>query len=118
MATPETKAKKKLKDAIKAAFPTSKLRSNAAGGVGFSSGTVDFTLYADGVPFDIEVKAGDNTPTPLQVLDLKSSFAAGVTAVVLWADRPDEITAFIDHVRARLTGSPAILRLERSQLIG
>lgn len=98
MATPESKAKDKVKRLVGRVADERDvkfhLRSNAAGGVGFTSGTPDMTLYwrvgNNAIPIELEIKAGYKKPTPLQLAVLKKCLAAGVHSFVIWGDHiPD-----------------------------
>ena len=122
--TPETKAKKKIKDLItRVCLDTGMsvfIRSNAAGGVGFSSGTPDVTLFVRfrGAPFasrvvDLEVKAGRNEPSPLQIIRLKESHAAGNHAVVIWGDNKDEMAWLESFLKALPDMRHPVLKLEK-----
>ena len=100
-------------------------RSNAAGGVGFSNGTADTTLTftpagcSFAVNIDVEVKAKYNTPTLLQLINLRRSFLSGNNAWVIWADRDYELAWFEKNLRALLRGEYVhTLKIERLRAPG
>ena len=122
--TPETKAKKKIKDLItRVCLDTGMsvfIRSNTAGGVGFSSGTPDITLFVRfrGAPFasrvvDLEVKAGRNEPSPLQIIRLKESHAAGNHAIVIWGDGANEMAWLEAFLKSMPTMTYPVLKLDK-----
>lgn len=122
--TPETKAKKKIKELITQVGINVGMsvfvRSNTAGGVGFSSGTPDMTLFVRfrGAPFasrvvDLEVKAGRNDPSPLQIIRLKESHASGNHAIVIWGDNVNEMAWLEAFLKALPDMSHPVLKLEK-----
>lgn len=121
-ATPETKAKKVIKDTIKRVcesrgFPYL-IRTNAAGGIGFSTGIADMTLLVKTdvgmMVADIEVKAGRNTPTDIQVVHLKRMHAVGGSALVVWGDDANDMAAFTKFLTDFTPDIRPWLKLERT----
>lgn len=109
-ATPESKAKLKVKRLIESVAAERGipyyLRSNAAGGVGFANGTPDFTLYwrvgNTAMPIELEIKAGRGTPTPLQLAILSKCMAAGAHGFVIWGDHVPDLV-FLEKFLRRVT---------------
>ena len=107
--TPEAKAKSAVKKLLlRLGYELGidyALMSNAAGGVGFSTGRADSTLYwrathnLAAIPVELEVKAKDNYPTPRQKIMLEAAHKAGAHALVIWGDRQ----ADLDYLERFLT---------------
>lgn len=122
--TPETKAKKGINKLIQNVCLNEGtsvfIRKNTAGGVGFNNGTPDQTLFVRFVGsafatrvIDMEVKAGRNEPTPLQIIRLKESHAAGNHAVVIWGDNKDEMAWLEAFLKSLPTVSYPVLKLDK-----
>ena len=120
--TPETKAKKRIRKTIERVAAARgmriKVRSNAAGGVGFTNGTPDLTLYVcmhDGhaVTVDVEVKAGRGKPSALQTIELTASSAHGVHALVVWGDWESDMQHFERFLMNLTHETPPLLKLVR-----
>lgn len=121
--TPETKAKKKLKKLLPqwayecGAHVTQ--RSNAAGGVGFSTGIADWTIqwWPDrtycSVAVDVEVKAKQNGPSPKQIVELTNTFKGGGHGIVVWPDDPVDLEHFHRFLQSLTVRTPPTLKLER-----
>lgn len=125
--TPEAKAKRKVRSLItetaQACKVGVKLRSNAAGGIGFASGTADFTLYwrignRMAITIDIEVKAQDNTATRLQEQELMKMVAAGCHGLVIWGDDHTDMAWLRRFLSVITHDTPPRLKLHRAEPTG
>jgi hypothetical protein len=90
--TPEAKVKKGVKGTLKElhayyAMPVT-------GGYG-SSGAPDFLVCWKGLFFGIECKAGKNTATALQELNIKAIREAGGKAIVINEDNVDQLGSWM-----------------------
>jgi len=90
--TPEAKVKKKVRDTLKAlgayyAMPVT-------GGYG-ASGAPDFLICWRGSFFGVECKAGKNTTTALQDLNILAIRKAGGKAIVINEDNADQLGSWM-----------------------
>ena len=90
--TPEAKVKKKVRDTLKElhAYYTMPM----TGGYG-SSGAPDFLVCWRGLFFGIECKAGKNTTTALQELNIKAIREAGGKAIVINENNADQLGSWM-----------------------
>ena len=95
-ATPESKVKKKVADVLKTLgayffYP-------ATGGYG-KSGVPDIVGCYEGKFFGIECKAGKNTPTALQEMNLREISTAGGIALVVNEENVKMVTVLLRAAR-------------------
>jgi Holliday junction resolvase len=90
--TPEAKVKKKVRETLKSlgAYYVMPVTS----GYG-SSGAPDFLVCWKGLFFGIECKAGKNTTTALQELNIKAIREAGGKAIVINEDNVDQLGSWM-----------------------
>lgn len=121
--TPETKAKQvvhKLFAECAKAFGFEFTRDvNAAGGYGASKGYPD-TVYhvrpygmTHCITVKLEVKAGSNTATKLQVSHLTAYHSIGGHGLVVWGDHPADIE-WLRGFLASLSGAEPTLKLTKA----
>lgn len=97
-ATPEKKVKDKVVAVLKQRgayyfFPTTF-------GMG-RSGVPDIICCSNGRFLAIECKAGENTPTPLQIREMAAISEAGGTAIVVNEDNLDAVSYQLDRMNRR-----------------
>lgn len=123
MATPEAKAKDKLRDFLRVQarnFPTFTymLYPNPQGALGSQPGVPDYTLHytfgGAGHTIQLEVKALDNTPTPQQRRFLERVYGLHTDAVCVWADNATELAyLWLLMVNRDNNLMPPVLKLQR-----
>ena len=125
--TPEKKAKKAVRNLITEMAQECKvgvkLRSNAAGGIGFTTGIADLTLYwrignRMAITIDIEVKAQDNTATRIQEQQLMQMVAAGCHGLVIWGDDPTDMAWLRRFLTVLTHDTPPRLKIHRAEPTG
>jgi hypothetical protein len=98
--TPEAKVKARVHSRLKAAGAYS---VNYIGGNFANNGTPDILSCLNGRFFGIEVKAGTNKPTALQIKALAAIDAAGGVALVINESNLDTLEEALHHASKGLT---------------
>ena len=109
MTTPETKAKVAVRKTLKAVCANidHSLRNTPAPmGIG-ANGRPDMMLIAQGIIFEIEVKAGNNKASALQQNWLHETAEARGYAWVIWGDDPRDLEWLSTHLKAAILGEYA-----------
>lgn len=79
-------------------FPRTKFRKRYAGP--FKKGMADITGVSNGIPFELEGKIGNNTPTDKQAQWLRDSAAVGCEIGVYWCEL-DALELFFAGLKRR-----------------